>query len=63
MVRAEHREIREKSAVVVRTYHGADNRVGPSIGLEQPYIEVLNDPTEMIEARADTISLYLPYKQ
>jgi protein subunit release factor A len=54
MVRAEHREIREKSAVVVRTYHGADNRVKDHLsGLEQPYIEVLNDPTEMIEARAE----------
>jgi peptide chain release factor 1 len=53
-VKEQHKTERYRSTVTVRTYHGADNRVKDHLsGLEQPYLEVLNNPTEMIDSRAE----------
>jgi protein subunit release factor A len=53
-VKEQYQTKRHRSTVTVRTYHGADNRVKDHLsGLEQPYLEVLNDPAKMIESRAE----------
>lgn len=44
----------ERVTITVRTYHGVDNRVKDHLsGYEQPYDVVLDNPTKMIEARAE----------
>lgn len=50
------KELQERVAVTetVRTYNAADNRVKDhASGLQQPYGNVLDDPTDMIYARRD----------
>jgi protein subunit release factor A len=43
-----------KSSETIRTYHAADNRVKDhASGFQQPYGQVLDDPTDMIDARAN----------
>jgi protein subunit release factor B len=46
------KERNASGAEVIRVYHAVDNRVKDAAsGLVQGYKEVLNDPTEMVEAR------------
>lgn len=52
-VPARRKERAASGTVVIRTYHAVDNRVKDhASGLVQPYQTVLDNPTEMIAARA-----------